>query len=38
MYKSHEIGKTGEDLACNFLLKQNFEIIERNFKSKLRRN
>ena len=35
MYKRHETGKTGEDLACDFLLKKNFEIIERNFRCKI---
>ena len=38
MYKRHEIGKLGEDLACEFIIKNNFIIIERNFRCKLRRN
>ncbi|MFH1201542.1 MAG: YraN family protein [Candidatus Omnitrophota bacterium] len=29
------IGKTGEDIAVEFLKKQGYKIIQRNFKSKL---
>ena len=35
MSKRHELGKKGEIVACEFLLKNYYEIIERNFKSKL---
>ncbi len=28
-------GKTGEDIACNYLKKAGFEIIERNFKTEI---
>ena len=35
MYKRHEIGKLGEDIACDFLIKNYYEIIERNFKCKM---
>ena len=34
MYKRHEIGKIGEDVATRYLLQKNYEIIERNFKCK----
>lgn len=30
-HKTSEIGKIGEDLACRFLMKQGFRIIERNY-------
>jgi putative endonuclease len=29
--KNLEIGKLGEDLACRFLVKHGFEVIERNY-------
>lgn len=32
--KSQKIGETGENIACTFLVKQGFEIIERNFTEK----
>lgn len=35
MYIRHETGKIGEDLACEYILKKNFEIIERNFRCKI---
>lgn len=38
MYKRHETGKFGEDAACEFLEKQNFKIIHRNYRCKMRRN
>lgn len=28
---SKDLGKTGEDIACRYLKKQNYQIIERNF-------
>ena len=31
MYKRHIIGKIGEDIAESYLIKNNYEIIERNF-------
>lgn len=31
MYKRHVIGKIGEDIACQYLVENNYEIIERNF-------
>lgn len=34
MYFKHEIGKLGEDLATDFLIKQNYKIVERNFECK----
>lgn len=34
MYLRHEVGKLGEDFACNYLIKNNYEIIERNFQCK----
>ena len=35
MYKRHETGKKGEELACKFLIKNNYQIIIRNFRSKM---
>ena len=32
MTKKSEIGKAGEDLACDYLKKQGCKIIERNFR------
>ena len=26
-----QIGKIGEDMACNYLLQNNYKIIDRNF-------
>ena len=34
MYVRHKIGKLGEQLAVNYLEKENYSIIERNFKCK----
>lgn len=31
MYFRREIGKWGENLACNYLIENNYKIIERNF-------
>ena len=31
MYRKHSIGKIGEILAANYLLKNKYDIIERNF-------
>lgn len=31
MYKRHIIGKIGEDIAESYLIKNKYEIIERNF-------
>lgn len=31
MYKRHVIGKTGEDIAEEYLAKKGYKIIERNF-------
>lgn len=31
MYKRHLIGKEGEEMVTAYLLKNNYEIIERNF-------
>jgi len=33
-HKTSEIGKIGEDLACMFLMKHGFRIIERNYLKK----
>ena len=30
MYKRHEIGKLGENLACKYLQNQGYKIIGRN--------
>ena len=34
MYQFHELGKNGEDYACTYLEKNNYKIIERNFRCK----
>ena len=35
MYRDHETGKEGEDIACEYLLKHKIELIERNFRCKM---
>ncbi len=32
MYTKQEIGKFGEDVSYNYLVKNNYKIIERNFR------
>ena len=32
MAKHNELGKKGEQLAVNFLLKNNYDIVERNYR------
>lgn len=34
MYKKHEIGKFGEDVATRFLKQKDYKILERNFRCK----
>lgn len=34
MYKRHEVGKTGEELAAKYLEQSNYKIIKQNFRSK----
>ena len=34
MYERHETGKIGEDKACEYLAKNNYIIVERNFMCK----
>lgn len=34
MYISHETGKSGEEIATQYLIKEKYKILERNFKSK----
>ena len=34
MYQRHELGKIGESLAVDYLIKQNYQLIERNFRCK----
>lgn len=34
MYKRHEIGKLGEELAVKYLKQIGYEVIERNFECK----
>lgn len=34
MYKPHILGKNGEDVAAEYLMKNNYKIIERNFSCK----
>ena len=31
MYQRHILGRIGEDVACQYLQENNYEIIERNF-------
>ncbi|MCX7907930.1 MAG: YraN family protein [Ignavibacteria bacterium] len=31
MNKSSELGKSGEDIACQYLLENGFQIVKRNF-------
>lgn len=31
MYKRHEVGRAGEDYASNYLIKNGYKIIQRNF-------
>ena len=38
MYYAHMIGKIGEDVAAKYLKQKGYRILERNFRSKLRRN
>ena len=33
MYKSHELGKNGEEIATEFLRKKGYKILERNFEA-----
>ncbi len=32
MYTKQAIGKFGEDVSCDYLVKSNYKIIERNFR------
>lgn len=34
MYQRHELGKVGENLAVEYLKKQNYQLLERNFRCK----
>ena len=34
MYLNQILGKHGEDIACNYLINENYEIIERNYRCK----
>ena len=34
MYKSHEIGKIGEEIATEYLIENGYKILERNFNCK----
>lgn len=34
MHIKQQLGKFGEDFACNYLLENNYKIIERNFRCK----
>lgn len=31
MYQRHITGKIGEDIACQYLIENNYQILERNF-------
>lgn len=35
MYKNHETGTLGENIATKYLIKQGYDIYERNFRCKL---
>ena len=35
MYKRHLLGKTGEDIAIQYLIKNNYKIVDRNFYCKM---
>lgn len=35
MYQNQETGKQGEDIATNYLIKQGYYILQRNFSCKL---
>ncbi|NOY35346.1 MAG: YraN family protein [bacterium] len=32
--EKQKIGQTGEDIACKFLMKQKYEILDRNYRKK----
>ena len=34
MYKRHEIGKKGEEIAAKYLEQNNYKIIKQNFRCK----
>ena len=34
MYIKKSLGDFGEEKACNYLLQNNYKILERNFRSK----
>lgn len=34
MYKRHFVGNTGEEIACMYLIKNNYKILNRNFNCK----
>lgn len=34
MYKSHELGKLGEDIVANYVTRLGYKVIERNFECK----
>ncbi len=34
MYLKHKIGKIGENLACEYLMNNGYQILERNFESR----
>ena len=33
MFDPHDLGKTGEDLAAEYLIKKGYQILERNWRS-----
>lgn len=35
MYKRHETGRIGEEIACEFLIKNNYKILIKNFRCKI---
>lgn len=34
MYVKQKVGKKGEELTCDYLVKNNYEIVEKNFRCK----
>ena len=35
MYRRHETGRVGEEVACDYVKKLGYEIIEKNYRNKM---